>query len=82
VTVAAFADPQGKVAVVQGVLEGSIAEAAAGTMGFGYDPVFVVPELGKTLAQLTPEEKNRISHRARAFEKLKERLKRTSMEFG
>jgi XTP/dITP diphosphohydrolase len=71
VTVAALADPQGRVEVVKGVLEGWIAEAPAGRMGFGYDPVFVVPELGKTLAQLTLEEKNRISHRAKAFGQLK-----------
>lgn len=78
VTVAAFADPGGKVEVVQGVLDGAIAEAPAGTQGFGYDPVFVVPELGKTLAQLRPEEKNRISHRARAFIKIKELLAKAS----
>lgn len=76
VTVAAIADPEGKVEVVQGVLDGLITETPAGTKGFGYDPVFFVPELGKTLAQLTPEEKNRISHRARAFGKLKDLLKR------
>ena len=76
VTVAALADPSGKVEVVEGVLDGQITEAPAGTKGFGYDPVFFVPELGKTLAQLMPEEKNRISHRGRAFAKLKELLKR------
>lgn len=78
VTVAAIADPEGKVETAQGVLDGVIAEAPAGTKGFGYDPVFVVPELGKTLAQLTSEEKNRISHRARAFAKVKALLARTS----
>jgi XTP/dITP diphosphohydrolase len=76
VTVAAIADPKGKVDVVQGVLDGLIADKPAGTKGFGYDPVFFVPEIGKTLAQLTPEEKNRISHRAKAFGKLKELLKK------
>lgn len=76
VTVAALADPDGTVEVVQGVLDGMITDEPAGTKGFGYDPVFYVPELGRTLAQLTPEEKNRISHRARAFVKLKELLKR------
>ena len=75
-TVAAVADPKGKVEVMQGTLEGLIAEAPAGAKGFGYDPVFFVPELGKTLAQLTPEEKNRVSHRAKAFAKVKELLKR------
>lgn len=76
VTVAALADPNGEVEVVQGVLDGLITEAPVGTKGFGYDPVFFVPELGKTLAQITPEEKNRISHRARAFEKVRELLKK------
>jgi XTP/dITP diphosphohydrolase len=76
ITVAAIADSKGKVEVVQGVLDGLIAEAPAGTRGFGYDPVFFVPELGRTLAQLTTEEKNRISHRARAFEKVRELLQK------
>lgn len=77
VTVAAFAVPgREPVEVVEGALEGLIAEAPAGTQGFGYDPVFFVPELDRTLAQLTAEEKNRISHRARAFEKFKELLKK------
>lgn len=74
VTVAAIADPKGKVETVQGVLDGLITGEPAGAKGFGYDPVFFVPELGKTLAQITPEEKNRISHRARAFAKIKELL--------
>ena len=74
VTVAAVADPKGKVEVVQGILNGLITDRPAGTKGFGYDPVFLVPELGKTLAQLTPEEKNRISHRGKAFAKVKELL--------
>jgi XTP/dITP diphosphohydrolase len=78
VTVAAIATPAGKVEIAEGILEGMIAEAPAGTGGFGYDPVFFVPELGKTLAQLTPEEKNRISHRAKAFTKIKELLARAS----
>lgn len=75
VTVAALAWPETeRVDVVEGELEGLIAEAPAGDRGFGYDPVFCVPELGKTLAQLTPEEKNRVSHRARAFVKVRELL--------
>jgi len=78
VTVAAIADPKGKVEVVQGALDGLITEVPAGTKGFGYDPVFFVPELGKTLAQLTPGEKNRISHRALAFAKIKELLAKAS----
>jgi XTP/dITP diphosphohydrolase len=78
VTAAAIADPNGRVETVQGVLDGLITEAPSGAGGFGYDPVFFVPELGRTLAQLAPEEKNRISHRARAFGKLKELLAKAS----
>lgn len=67
VTVAAIATPQGKRLSAKGLLEGVIAEQPAGSHGFGYDPVFWLPEYGQTLAQLAPEVKNRISHRARAF---------------
>lgn len=71
-TVVAIASPgKAQVDTVEGVLNGLIAGRPSGTGGFGYDPVFVVPELGKTLAELTPAEKNRISHRARAFAKAK-----------
>jgi len=66
-TVAALALPGNGVQVARGILEGEIAEKPIGDHGFGYDPVFFVPELGKTLAELTPEEKNRVSHRAKAF---------------
>lgn len=55
----------------EGVFEGLIAEAPRGTGGFGYDPVFFVPEAGRTAAELAPDEKNRISHRARAIDALK-----------
>src|SRR5581483_746801 len=74
VTVAALAEPNGSVRTATGLLEGFIAEKPAGTEGFGYDPVFCVPEPGKTLAELSPEEKNRISHRGRAFAKVREIL--------
>jgi XTP/dITP diphosphohydrolase len=74
ITVAAIARLSAKVEVVDGVLEGLIAEEPAGTQGFGYDPVFFVPEAGKTLAELTADEKNRISHRARALAKVRNLL--------
>jgi len=77
VTVAAIAFPADGIQVARGVLEGLIAEAPSGTQGFGYDPVFVVPELGKTLAQLSPDQKNRISHRAKAFAQIRELLQKT-----
>ena len=73
-TVAAIALPSGEVRVAQGALDGVIAEAASGTLGFGYDPVFLIPELGKTLAQLSADQKNTISHRAKAFFKMREIL--------
>ena len=55
----------------QGTLEGLITEEEIGENGFGYDPVFFVPHLNKTVAQLTREEKNAISHRGNAIRKLK-----------
>lgn len=67
VTVAALAMPGGQSRVATGTLLGVIAEKCTGSQGFGYDPLFFVPELGHTLAELTAEEKNRISHRAKAF---------------
>jgi XTP/dITP diphosphohydrolase len=67
VTVAALATPGGNTRVATGTLVGVIAEGCVGSQGFGYDPLFFVPELGRTLAELTAEEKNRISHRAKAF---------------
>jgi XTP/dITP diphosphohydrolase len=67
VTVAAIAFPAGQTFSTKGVLEGVIAEEAVGSRGFGYDPVFFLPEYRQTLAQLSPDVKNRISHRARAF---------------
>ncbi len=54
-----------------GVLEGTIAEAPSGANGFGYDPVFLIPNLQKTVAQLSLDEKNRISHRGQALKKFK-----------
>jgi non-canonical purine NTP pyrophosphatase (RdgB/HAM1 family) len=52
-------------------LSGCIAAQASGSFGFDYDPIFYLPELGKTLAELTPEEKNRTSHRGRAIVELR-----------
>ena len=66
--VIAVARPQGEVHTAQGACEGVIAFEPRGEHGFGYDPVFYVPEHGQTMAELEPEVKNRISHRARAAE--------------
>jgi XTP/dITP diphosphohydrolase len=52
--------------LTKGICEGEIIPEERGTGGFGYDPIFLLPELGKTMAELTMEEKNRLSHRARA----------------
>ncbi len=64
----AIATPQGELYTAEGTCEGIIATAPAGTGGFGYDPIFYLTEFGCTMAQLPPEVKNRISHRARAGE--------------
>ena len=66
--------PDGNCEAFEGVWKGKIADAPAGEGGFGYDPVFIVPEYGKTVAELPIELKNRLSHRAKAFKKLRERL--------
>jgi XTP/dITP diphosphohydrolase len=55
-------------------MAGRITDRSIGRGGFGYDPVFFVPEMGMTVAEMPPEIKNRISHRARAFERLREWL--------
>ncbi|MFZ4437320.1 MAG: XTP/dITP diphosphatase [Syntrophales bacterium] len=67
--------PDGRYEAFEGRWEGRITEAPAGEGGFGYDPLFFLPGEGMTVAQLSPEVKNTISHRANAFAKLKERLK-------
>lgn len=66
--------PDGAEEVFEGSFEGVISEEPKGTHGFGYDPVFFIPAMGKTAAELTPDEKNSVSHRAKALEKLKNRL--------
>lgn len=70
VCVIALATPGGEVSLVEGECPGIIATEERGTSGFGYDPVFIVPEYGKTFAELGGEIKNRISHRAIALGKL------------
>ncbi|MBI4233325.1 MAG: XTP/dITP diphosphatase [Chloroflexi bacterium] len=65
-SVIAIASPDGRVYTVQGSCKGRITFEPRGSGGFGYDPIFYIPELGKTMAGLTLEEKNRISHRGAA----------------
>jgi XTP/dITP diphosphohydrolase len=67
VCVAACVLPNGKMITAEGVLEGQISHEPAGNDGFGYDPIFFLPERGLTLAQLTLDEKNKISHRGKAM---------------
>ncbi len=67
--------PDGRVFEEEGVCEGVIGIEASGSGGFGYDPVFVLPERGLTLAQLSVEDKNRISHRGIAASKMAQRLR-------
>ena len=64
----------GRYETFEGRWEGMITERPVGRGGFGYDPVFFLPDLGVTVAELSPEVKNRISHRAQAIAKLKEKL--------
>ena len=66
--------PNGDVLTARGECPGTIAFAPMGEGGFGYDPVFFVPGLKKTFAQLTPEEKNAISHRGKALEDFQKKL--------
>ena len=74
-TVIAVAYPEGRDVLVEGVLEGAITMAPRGSGGFGYDPVFAPEETpGRTLAELTADEKNTMSHRARALQALPKAL--------
>ena len=77
--VISLAEPSGYCRSVEGVIEGVIADAPRGTNGFGYDPIFLLPELGKTTAELPPEHKNRISHRGLAAEKARQLLENWSL---
>ena len=74
VCVIAAAQQGRAVAVVSAKVDGEILEAPRGRGGFGYDPVFFFPELGKSFAELQPEEKNQFSHRGKAFRRLMEVL--------
>jgi len=73
--VLAVLNPKGKELVVEGECRGAIGHEERGRNGFGYDPIFLLPELGKTLAELPIDEKNKISHRGKALATLKEVLK-------
>lgn len=76
-TVVALVSPEQVICVANGVVKGFIAHQEEGTNGFGYDPVFLVENSGKTFAEMTDDEKNRISHRSRAFQNLRSCLVKT-----
>ncbi len=68
--VMALASPEGRLILEEGSVSGSIADTPRGSNGFGYDPLFLVQETGKTFAELSAEEKNKISHRTLAVRKI------------
>ena len=72
--VMALVSPDGKESVTEGVCSGRIGFREVGKKGFGYDPLFILPNYGKTMAQLSIEEKNRISHRGKALRKMRKLL--------
>lgn len=72
----ACAYPDGRVETTKGVIEGVLAKEPKGTNGFGYDPIFYLPERGCTTGEMEPEEKNRISHRGIALRKMVEKLEK------
>ena len=72
--VAVLATPDGKVKIRDGKIDGIISHKLRGNSGFGYDPLFIVPKYKKTFAEISLKVKNRISHRYRAFSKIKKIL--------
>ncbi|SFL61185.1 XTP/dITP diphosphohydrolase [Halanaerobium salsuginis] len=81
ISVLALVDPINKIEiVVEGRCEGLIAEQPVGENGFGYDPIFYLPEYDKTMAQFSQSEKAEVSHRGRSLLKMKEELKARYME--
>ncbi|MGQ9573056.1 MAG: RdgB/HAM1 family non-canonical purine NTP pyrophosphatase [Dehalococcoidia bacterium] len=81
ICVIAIADPQGGVRLCRGACMGLVAEAPQGEGGFGYDPIFYLRERGLTMAQLSAEEKNVISHRGRAAQIARQMLKELRYEY-
>lgn len=79
VSVIACVFPDGETITTRGTVEGFIGYEEKGENGFGYDPIFYVPECGCTTAELSLEEKNKISHRGKALAMMKEELKKRSL---
>lgn len=67
--------PGGEVLVTRGVIEGRIGYEERGQNGFGYDPIFYLPDMSRSTAELSPEEKNAVSHRGRALRAMREELR-------
>lgn len=81
VCVIVLANPKtGKEIIARGECRGEITFSPRGEGGFGYDPLFWVPEMGRTMAELSPEEKNRLSHRGKALKELLEKVLATSSD--
>jgi len=78
--VIAISNPKGECSFARGEIYGIITDKISGSNGFGYDPVFFVPQENKTFAELSSEEKNKISHRAKALQEAKKRIKAISSE--
>src|SRR5207244_12862179 len=77
----ALADPKGQVqAVAEGRCHGVIAKELRGSNGFGYDPLFLIPEYHRTFGELSPRVKHALSHRARALAKLRPALQRLATD--
>ena len=74
--------PDGRIYSAEDYMQGEITENRAGNNGFGYDPIFFLPEFGKTAAEISPEEKNAISHRGKALRKLLEILKKSKFDMS
>lgn len=74
--VIALAEPNGETHLAEGICEGEIIPEERGENGFGYDPIFLLRNVGRTMAELSMEEKNRLSHRARAIQALRPTLLR------
>ncbi len=68
--------PDGEVIETEGVMEGMIGYKIAGKNGFGYDPIFYLPEFGASSAEITPEQKNAVSHRGKALRMMQKELKK------